>query len=414
MHSKTVRVSLLVALCGLACGALAQEAKPAKAAQPVPVKAEPVKEAMPGQPAAPVKPAAYTPTLTTKDGRVEFTVLEHNFGVISDDTPMDAAFSFKNTGAGALEITNMQGSCGCTVGALDKRVYQPGESGTIKVTFNPHGKKGPQHTTVTVYSNDETKPQVVLNIKSEIKPLVAIEPQFAVLNQIAKGKGGKTTVTVTSRLPGLQLINATPSVSHFEAKILPATQVEINGEKVTQWPVEVSVRPDAPVGPVNCGIQIRTSDASRTLSMNANGEVVGDVQVTPQRVQMAALMPGQPYTSQMVIKSRNGLPFNVLKIEEQPSTPGMAKFFGKITVTEDATTTPKSYTVSLAGQASSQPGSINGNLVIFTDLKGEEQVRVPFFGYIRADQPKAPAPASTTRPNTVWDENPSSLVPGPR
>lgn len=401
----------LVTACGVAASAVAQVAAPAKPApQPV-VKPAPVAQppAKPVGDAPVVKGGPYTPTITTQDGRANFESTDVDFGNISDDVVKEAEFKFTNAGTGPLEITNTQGSCGCTVGTLDKRVYAPGETGSIKVTFNPAHKRDQQHTTVTVTTNDGTRPQTVLNIKSFVKPLVSVEPQFALLNQIAKGQTGSTKVTITSRIPDLKILSVTPNVAYVDAVVGEMKEIEVNGEKVNQWELTITTNPNAPVGPVNAGMSIRTSDEKRVLTVNTTGEVVGDVMVTPARVQLANLSPGAPISAQFTLSARNGKAFKVLKTDDAPVS---ARAFSKIEFREDTSTTPPSYIITMTGQTSDQGGQVAGQILVATDVPGEEQVKVPYFGFARAVPKAAPA---APKANSVWDENPSTLVPpGPR
>jgi len=414
MRASVMSIVSLVTVCGVAASALAQVAAPAKPApQPAPqpvVKPAPAPQPVIKEGDAPVvKGGPYTPTITTQDGRANFETTDVDFGNISDDVVKEAEFKFTNAGTGPLEITNTQGSCGCTVGTLDKRVYAPGESGSIKVTFNPAHKRDQQHTTVTVTTNDGTRPQTVLNIKSFVKPLVSVEPQFALLNQIAKGQSGSSKVTITSRIPDLKVLSVTPNVAYVDAAIGEMKVVEINGEKVNQWELTISTKPNAPVGPVNAGMSIRTSDEKRVLTVNTTGEVVGDVMVTPARVQLANLSPGAPISAQFTLSARNGKAFKVLKADDAPVS---SRAFSKIEFREDTSTTPPSYIITMTGQTSDQGGQVAGQILVATDVPGEEQVKVPYFGFARAVPKAVPAPQ---KPNSVWDENPSTLVPtGPR
>lgn len=366
----------------------------------------------PATPAAPmVKPGMpiSTPAATAPAGagpEISFDEKAHEFGVISDDKNVDYQFKFKNTGKGTLTITNTQGSCGCTVPQLDKKSYEPGESGEIKVVFHPQGKSGPQHTTVTVTSNDATKPQVVLELKSDIRPLVAIEPRVLNLGQVPKGKAQTLKATITSRLKDVSIVSATPNIAAIDAKVLPGVEAEINGEKVMQYPIEVTVPANAPVGQVIGNIAIRTSDATRLLSLNVTGEVVGDIVPNPARVQLGALQPGQTFTSELRLSARNGKPFKVTKVEEQSGTPG--KSFSDIKVVEDTNTTPPSYVVTVTGTAATTPGGVRGDLIVSTDLPGEEQFKVQYFGFIR-QMPQSQPPVRS------GFDGESTLIPnGPR
>jgi hypothetical protein len=50
----------------------------------------------------------------------------------------------------------------------DKKVLKPGESSSIKVSYNTTGKKGSDQKEVTVFSNDPTGSSKTLKIKANV------------------------------------------------------------------------------------------------------------------------------------------------------------------------------------------------------------------------------------------------------
>jgi hypothetical protein len=67
-------------------------------------------------------------------------------------------FTFTNTGDKPLVINQAVASCGCTVPTYTKTPVQPGESGTINVTYNGTGKfPGHFRKTITIRSNAKTE-----------------------------------------------------------------------------------------------------------------------------------------------------------------------------------------------------------------------------------------------------------------
>ena len=103
-----------------------------------------------------------------KPTEITFTTMEYDFGTIKDQKVVNHTFEFKNTGKNDLLITNAQGSCGCTVPEYPKEPIKPGESGAIKVSFNPTGKKGVQQKTVTIFANTNDGAEI-LTIKAIIE-----------------------------------------------------------------------------------------------------------------------------------------------------------------------------------------------------------------------------------------------------
>lgn len=90
----------------------------------------------------------------------------HDFGKISQGTPVTYTFSFTNTGSAPLIISNIQSTCGCTVPEYSKTPVKPGEEGIIKVTFNAAAIQ-PFSKQIIVASNSKT-PSKTLVIKGEV------------------------------------------------------------------------------------------------------------------------------------------------------------------------------------------------------------------------------------------------------
>lgn len=99
---------------------------------------------------------------------ISFEKMEHNFGTIKEDQVVFYTFKFENTGEADLIISRAVGSCGCTVPEFSKDPIKPGETGKIKVSFNPKGKKGDQAKSVAVLCNIKEKMKKVL-IKATVE-----------------------------------------------------------------------------------------------------------------------------------------------------------------------------------------------------------------------------------------------------
>jgi hypothetical protein len=344
-----------------------------------------------------------TPAPAGASPKIEFQATSIDNGKIPDDKEVEQSFKFKNSGTSDLELQQPQGSCGCTVPSLEKLVYKPGESGEIKVKYNPHNRNGKQHTTVTVRSNDPTNPSQVLDVHSDIRPLIRVEPMMVNLGQVGRDQGAKATVTINNRMKDVKITQVTPSSPKILAKILETKMADVDGEQVEQTVIELSLDPKATTGQINENITIRTTDASRVLSSVVMGEVMGNIQANPNQLQFAGLVQGQPINNALKLTSRNGKPFKIVSVEETPI--GGDKIF-TFTPTEDTSKTPSEWTIAIAGTAPGRAGAIRGEIVVTTDSVDEPQMRVRYFGFTRASAAQQPAQPS------AWDQHPSSLVPG--
>lgn len=98
---------------------------------------------------------------------IEFSETEFDFGLIDSGEKVAYVFTFTNTGAEPLIITNAKGSCGCTVPFFPKVPIMPGETSEIEVEFDSKGKKGKQSKRVSITANTEPA-MTFLTIKGEV------------------------------------------------------------------------------------------------------------------------------------------------------------------------------------------------------------------------------------------------------
>jgi len=104
---------------------------------------------------------------TSKVPKFYFAETSHHFGEITAGQKVSYVFKFKNIGGSQLVITQVSGSCGCTVPEYSKNPVLPGREGEIKVTFDSNGKSGMESKTITVLAN--TIPATkVLTISAEV------------------------------------------------------------------------------------------------------------------------------------------------------------------------------------------------------------------------------------------------------
>jgi hypothetical protein len=108
---------------------------------------------------------AQTATPAPSDSII-FDKTTHDYGTIIVNSDGNCLFTFTNKGTEPLLISNVQASCGCTVPDWTREPVAPGQTGTIKVTYNT-AIIGAFHKSITVSSNAVNNP-VVLTITGVI------------------------------------------------------------------------------------------------------------------------------------------------------------------------------------------------------------------------------------------------------
>ncbi len=80
-------------------------------------------------------------------------------------TVVEVPFTFTNEGSDVVTITEVKPSCGCTVAALAKKEFAPGEKGDVRAVFTIGARKGPQQIKLIVLTSDAPKTPTVLSLK---------------------------------------------------------------------------------------------------------------------------------------------------------------------------------------------------------------------------------------------------------
>lgn len=97
-----------------------------------------------------------------------FDSTTHNFGTVAQGTVVNYEYTFTNKGKRDLVIRKTKPSCGCTASEPSKSILKPGESSSIKVSFDTNGRTDRQVKYVTVITNDPKTPMVNLALDGTV------------------------------------------------------------------------------------------------------------------------------------------------------------------------------------------------------------------------------------------------------
>lgn len=142
------------------------------------------------------KPAKARPKKSNAVIKVENAV--HNFGIMGPNQKKSCEFKFKNIGTDILKISRIKSTCGCTAPQLKKKIYAPGESGAIQVTFRSSTRQAPVTKHLYIESNDSKKPKYELTIKAQVRLNISVNPKKMDLS-IREENAGAGPITITSK-----------------------------------------------------------------------------------------------------------------------------------------------------------------------------------------------------------------------
>ena len=101
-------------------------------------------------------------------GQIELSAVEYDFGTVPNTKSVSQVFEVRNTGQGALEITGVSTSCGCTTAEVDQHQLSSGETAKLTVTYDPQahgGATGQFMRQVYLRSDDPDTPEVSLTFR---------------------------------------------------------------------------------------------------------------------------------------------------------------------------------------------------------------------------------------------------------
>lgn len=98
-----------------------------------------------------------------------FGQLSYDFGLISEaDGKVSHDFKFTNTGDVPLIIKDVISGCGCTAAKWSDKEYAPGQSGVVRITYHPDGRKAENFSIVSEVFSNAGKP-VALTVEGRVE-----------------------------------------------------------------------------------------------------------------------------------------------------------------------------------------------------------------------------------------------------
>ena len=327
-------------------------------------------------------------------GAIQFVETLHEFGDIWDHEKVTHEFQFTNVGSETLVITDVRSTCGCTVPELAKKEYQPGEQGKVTVIFNPENRANNQRKTINVTTDSRATPRVGLTITSNITKVLEVQPRIANLGRVFKGDEKGLKINILGTIEGFKAVPAEEQPEDtnrfFLFEHVESGTVDINGTPTPRSTLRVALREGLPVGRHSSDLIVKTTDKRRPeVVVRATVTVVGDLQARPARFALGRLEPGADFEAKVTLINRIAAPFKITKIEAGPELSGI-----EFAHTPAVAGQTDAYDIVVKGIAPDDQTRILGQIIVHTDLKGEEKFELPVYGFVS----KTPRVGSSNTP----------------
>ena len=307
-----------------------------------------------------------------------------DFGSMGDWETRKATVTFRNAGGGTLKIAKVEPTCGCTsVGFDTSLTYGPDETGQIVLDFTPKGQ-GRQRKDVRVISNDPDERVRTIAINANIVPALSASPRVIQLGRVPYRVPYSTSTTITALQPGIELDKITRSgglAPHFSATVNPSVP-DAQGRET--WKVDIVLDDRIPwgwfTGNMVVSGRISTEDGENPVKMNfaLSGSAEGKLAASESMFRFMMVDAGERGNRTVDLRRVDLKPFSVLG----------ATVTGRAADRLVATPTPldangSSWQIDLAGSMPSSPGVFKGEVLVRTDVPGEEAIILRYSGIVR-------------------------------
>jgi hypothetical protein len=226
--------------------------------------------------------------------RIKFAETSHDFGRAQSGEQVKYTYAFTNAGDQTLEVTGVH-ACGCITANWTKTV-EPGQTGTIPMSFNSSGYDGAVTKMINVTCNDPSNRQPKLTFKGTVWKPIEAQPNRVFLNVPVGSPGVSATVHITNHMEEAITLSA-PEVNNHSFK---AELKTVEPGKVFE--VVVSTVPPMPPGVVNGQLTLKTSATNApVINLPVSANVASAISVTPSRIALPAAALQAPLTRTVTI-----------------------------------------------------------------------------------------------------------------
>ena len=162
---------------------------------------------------------------------------QHDFGVIREqDGKAHCQLRVMNTGTEPLLIVKVQVGCGCTGIDYPEDPIMPGDTATVRLSYNPSGRPGQFIKQAIIFTNTDIK-RTIVEISGNVIPTDAtldkeypiragdlrISQRVIPFGELVKGKGSTLYLSAYNASTDTLLVSVTGAKPHIRPAVVPDT-----------------------------------------------------------------------------------------------------------------------------------------------------------------------------------------------
>ena len=238
-----------------------------------------------------------------KSGFLHFIETSHDFGELGQYQEVAHVFKFKNKSTVKVTLGECRAECGCTVTLLDKKVLEPGESGTLKVTLQTLSMQGNLIKKIYVNIVEPTKDSQILKVKVNIIKRINIVPSSLNFGRVLIGKKVEQSFFI---IPGDKVKTLKGTVVESNQ---PVISTSITDTPLPRYPegtlaVKCELKPCSSAKIVDTFLTIRTPDTETgNMKVPIHGIIVPPVESFPKKVNWFAKKPAEVFDAKLLLRN---------------------------------------------------------------------------------------------------------------
>jgi hypothetical protein len=322
-------------------------------------------------PPAPVAPWAnkfFLPDIATNREQAAPPVIVHNFGDVPHGTLCAHTFTVTNIYDVPIQVTEVRKSCTCLEFVPLSKVLQPNETGEFTVTMNSGKFVGVNSQTFYVTFGPKFVSTAVIRVTANSKTEVTVSPGAVAFGTVAQGSKASQGVKLEykGRSRDWKVTEVVTPPAGLDVQL---TETGRGGplRGGAEYLVTVSLKPNAPSGPIAEQVTLKTNDpANPLIQVTVTGTVSAPLALHPNRVRIDGVAVGQSGSVRVLIQAAK--PFKVLGVDGTDAA---------LTVELPSAAAPLPVQVVTVKFDPTKPGAVARELRIKTDLDGGATITLP-------------------------------------
>ena len=291
-----------------------------------------------------------------------FSEKGHDFGPVPRGAKVRHPFVLTNRLAEPVSIVDVRASCGCTVGRASASTVAPGGSAVIEAEMDTRNFTARKVTTlsVDVRTASGRQAEVRLGVSSTILSDIVLNPGTIDFGAVARGQSRPLVLTIDRS--GLATWKVLKMVS--ASRVIDATlQETARTPNLVSYSLSVSLKPDAPAGPVRDEIRLITNDPETpSIPVLVTARIQGDLSASPSVLALGNVASSGGVQGRFLVRASR--PFRILQVE------GAGDGF-KVVAADPASKPVHVLTVSYHPEEGNSRGDLRRTFRVLTDLPGE-------------------------------------------